>query len=491
MNRLVATDAYHLSMGYLMGEAEALQPETHILYARSGGPLVVPNLSEVLTDYFAWRPSGEDVDQAQRFWSSQGIPFAVDIWRSFMDLPTLPILVRGVTDGEVVLPGDPIAVVQAPAIMAAVPEPYFIGRLMKSMQVATRFTKLSQAVGWERQRLFEVGMRAANSIEDHIDSIRTLERVGLRMTSSGVAGAKTGIATGGSMGHRYTQRFSNDYQAYIQAIDRMLAYKYDRGDSGKVKLSLLLDTRNTLQSGLPAAIKVIQERHDQIKQHLELSVRLDSGDMVQQLSEIIRRFQQELPGPEVWPAIIVESGLTAEVVARFEQVGKAKGYPREKLLYGVGGYLVGGIQRDFISLVYKVSSYNGEPTMKFADERQRGKESYPGNVTLMEKSIDGRIQRLVALREESDGLSQCGWREVFVNLIEDGRYCGPRFDKKQRIAFIERRWQQVSQGYLGDEKYPREFPSKPRLSTGVARLAERLRAQQLNIDLPNLVAIRN
>jgi nicotinic acid phosphoribosyltransferase len=334
-------------------------------------------------------------------------------------------------------------------------------------------------------------MRAANSNEDHMDSVRTLASVGLRMTSSGVAGARVGIATGGSMGHRYTQRFASDYQAYTEAIDRILEYKNTNVISGKVKLSLLLDTRNTLRSGLPAAVRVIQERLEEIKQHIELSVRLDSGDLEKQLTVIIQEFQQALPYPTGWPAIILESGLTAQAVARFEHIAKTLGYPRDKLLYGVGGYLVGGIARDFISLVYKVSSYNGIPTMKFADERQRGKESYPGNVTLLEETTDGQLQRMVALREETETLRRRGWQEVFVDLVRDGRYVGPRIGKSNRIAYIQRRWQQVGRGYLGEEKFPEDFPRKPRHSEGVDRLVERLRSQQLNFALPNLVAIHN
>ena len=77
MNRLLTTDAYHLTMGYLIGEAEAMQPETHVLYARAGGPLVVPDLSAVLKDFLAWRVTREDIDHAQRFWTSQGILFSI------------------------------------------------------------------------------------------------------------------------------------------------------------------------------------------------------------------------------------------------------------------------------------------------------------------------------------------------------------------------------------------------------------------------------
>ena len=401
------------------------------------------------------------------------------------------ISVHKIKDKKMMLPGDPIAVVEAPAFLAALPEPYLISRLMKSMQVATRFTKLAKAVGWERQRLFEVGLRAANSFDDHLDSVRVLESVGLSMTSSGVASERTGIIAGGSMGHRYTQRFTSDYQAFSWAIDRMLAYKEANAVAGTVKLSLLLDTLDTLRSGLPAAVRVIKERIDVIKPHIDVSVRLDSGDMERQLIEIIRTFQRELRPYNYLPSIIVESGLTARAVSRYERIAREQGFPRNKMLYGVGGYLVGGIQRDFISLVYKVSAYGGQATMKFADERDRAKESYPGAVTLLESEQTGQVRRLVALRTESEALRQAGWREVFVDLVNNGQYIGPQQTKRERLAYIEQRWEHVGQSYTGDDKYPEDFPRKPLLSAGVAGLVERLRFQQLNFALPRLVANSN
>lgn len=473
MNILTMTDGYHMTMGYLIGDA-GMEMETHILYARCGGPQVVPDLAEIVAEYLQWRPTEEDILEAEEYWTSQGVPVAVEFWWQIAAMSKLPITVRGVRDGEVVRPGEPMAVIRAPAVLAAVPEPVFIGQAMKAVQLATRFTKISKAVGWDRRRVFEVGMRAANSVTDHNESIAVLEKVGLGMSSSGVAAQQAGIAAGGSMGHRYTQRFANDYEAFMQAVDRMLMFKQERGNQGKVKLSLLLDTRSTLQSGLPAAIRVIEERFADIVRDIDLSVRLDSGDLVAQLLVIMRTFKERFE-PRGWlPAIIVESGLTPEQIARFEQVAAEQGYPRDKMVYGVGGYLVGGLSRDFVSMVYKVSSVEGRPTMKFGDEEDAGKMSYPGEITLVERGRGQGVDRRIALLSEMESLGAAGWTDTFIDIARDGVMVAPAVTKEERVARIEERWDSVGRSYLGDEKYPRAFARRPGLSAGVKALAREL-----------------
>ncbi len=475
MNRLLATDGYHLTMGYLMGEQGAWERESHTLYARTGGPQVVPNLREIVADYLADPLTLAEVEEAAAFWEAQGVPFASEAWRQLARLPQLPITVRGVVDGEVVGPGEPIAVIEAPALLAAVPEPVLLGRLQKAMQITTRFTKAACAVSWERQRLFEVGLRAANSVADHDETVALLASVGLRLTSSGEAALRAGIAAGGSMGHRYTQRFANDESAFAQALEQILAYRRARPGSGRVKLSLLLDTWSTLGAGLPAAVRLIEARFEEIRSQIDLSVRLDSGDLEAQLRAVMRTFLAAFAGRGWLPGIIVESGLTPPELARFEAIAAQERYPREKLIYGLGGYLVGGISRDFVSLVYKVSSIDGVPTMKFGDESEGGKQSYPGDLTLLERERDGLLVRQVALREEVAELQWQGWRDCFIDIARDGVVVAPEVTAQQRIARIEQRWGEIGRGYLGEERYPAGFARRPQLSGGVARLVAQLR----------------
>ncbi len=479
MNILMGTDGYHMTMGYLIGDG-AMEQETHILYARTGGPLVVPNLSEVIAEYLSQGLTQADVDEADAFWTDRGVPFAVDALGQIAAMPSLPISVRGVRDGEVVMPGEPIAVVSAPAVLAAVPESYLIASMGKSVQVATRYTKVAKALGWERERMFEVGMRAAGSVADHNDTVRLLAELGLGMTSSGIAARAASITAGGSMGHRYTQRYSDDYSAFADALDRVLAYKRERGIKGKVKLSFLLDTRDTLRAGLPAAIRVMKERFAEIVEHVELSVRLDSGDLAAQLVVVIRAFQSEFGGSGWLPGIILESGLTPEDLDIFERIAAAEGHPRNRLGYGIGEYVAGGTLRSFTGMVYKLSSVAGRPKMKFADEEGGAKESYPGNVTLVEREVAGEIERMIALVEERGALAKAGWSDRFIDIARDGVLVAPQVSRRERNERIKARWESVARGYIGNERRPAQFQAKPKMSAGVSGAIRRLR-QQANV----------
>lgn len=487
MNRLIATDGYHQTMGFLIEPERALELETHILYARSGGPLLVADMYNIMHELASWRPNAQEVQEAESYWRSMNVPFATVAWNQVVSITknkTLPLTVRGVADGEVVLPGDPIAVIEAPAIMAAVIEPWLIGKMMKALQLSTRFTKLAKALNWEYKRVFEVGLRASNSVDDHNDSIRILKAAGLKMTSSGAAAVENGLVAGGSMGHRYTQRYSNDFDAFVNALDRILLYKQQNGIEGKVKLSLLLDTRSTLNSGLPAAIRLIKHYSEVISNDIDLSVRLDSGDLIEQLKCVIRTIGEELTDTSLWPAIIVESGLTASEINKLEVVARQESYPLEKMNYGVGGYLVGKTDRDFISLVYKLSSVNGLPVMKFSDDVRRGKESYPGRVTLLERDSKTRfepksvspVRRLIAQICEVETLKNSGWREVFVDWIQNGKIQQSKPDQDSLLQAIRKRWQKVAQGYIGDDKYPPAVPARPQLSVLSKVLVEELRS---------------
>lgn len=458
-NFLIATDAYHHNMAYLLGD-EALQLETHILYARSGGPLVVANLSKIIKAIAAWQPTRQDVESAYQFWADQGVAFPRQQWLSLIKKSPLPIYIRGVQDSEVVLPGEPIAVVQAPALLAGILEPVLISHTMKASQVATRFTKLAHAVNWQTHRLFEVGMRAAMSSEEHVETVEILTSLGLKMSSSGLAAQHNQIRSGGTMGHRYTQRFTSDYQAFEHALNQMLKFKVQNNITEKVPLSWLLDTRSTLHSGFPAALRLMEQRAEDIGKHINLSLRVDSGDLLLQVCTMMqvlnKRFPQQLP------SIIVESGLTAEKIRLFEDLAHRLHFPKEKLLYGVGAYLTSGISRDHVSMVYKVSSFAGTPTMKFADDPN--KQSYPGNISLMEKNTTGGAQRLVVHVSEVVRYRTLGWQELFVDLLKDGLVLPQTQDLDSRLAFISMTWQRLAKGYLGEDKYPKAFPKRPRLS---------------------------
>ncbi|MDX8376875.1 MAG: hypothetical protein R8L53_02500 [Mariprofundales bacterium] len=464
------TDAYHITMGYLIDKPWDI--ESHILYARRGGALAVVDLYQTLEQLLSSLPSKEEVEQAVKFWRSQGIPIAAEAWRTLATMDVMPVDVRGVIDGEVVLPGDPIAVLKAPAFLAGVLEPLLLGAQMASMQLATRFVRTATTVNWQTERIFEVGLRAVDSPQTHINRLRPLVRTGLKFTSHGQAAHQLGLNAVGTMGHRYTQRFTGtnaDVDAFSAAIKRMLNYHQEDAISGLLPLSLLIDTRSTLKIGLPAAIKVMQQYRPEIVNKLRMSVRLDSGDLRSQLRYIIKAFQTAFK-PEQWfdnlPGIILESGLTPEDIVDFETIAAELGFANKRLSYGLGGYLVGNISRDAIALVYKVSSFSGKATMKFADEVGGAKESYPGVCELWELSDNSHI---LALPEESKVLSAQGACSLFVDLVKKGQMQpAAQRNNIQVQQKLQQRWP-----ILAHIKHP----TRPKYSTNLQLLIDSIKTE--------------
>jgi len=485
----MATDAYHQTMGYLL--PDPLAPETHVLYARRGGPQVVADLGQTLSRLVEAVPSVNDVEAAADFWAAQRIPFARSAWEKISRLEKLPITVVGVRDGEVVRPGDPIAIIKAPALLAGVIEPILIGEQMASMQLATRFTKVAAAVNWQTQRIFEVGLRAVDGYEEHQRKLRILKRVGLKATSHGSAAQQLGLKAVGTMGHRFTQRFQGecaDQLAFNQAIDRLLRFRAEQGIEDDIPLSFLLDTRSTLSRGFPAAMRVMQARLSDIKGKLAISVRLDSGDLDTQFKVIAQTFKQQFAESGFMPGIIVESGLSAQDVRRFEQLAQNIGFDQNKVLYGLGGYLVSGISRDDVSLVYKISAYQEDgcmqPTMKFGDEAAAGKESYPGNIVLWEGEKSRRLIREIALREEDIKQRNKGFRSLFAELVVDGVVQADAMLSDEGVqSRVRERWATVTQNYVGEQ---RDFYAdddvkrhRPYYSKKINALVNQLRQQQI------------
>jgi nicotinic acid phosphoribosyltransferase len=137
--------------------------------------------------------------------------------------------------------------------------------------------------------------------------------------------------------------------------------------------SYLLDTYHTIDSGLPMARRVMQERPH------ACAVRYDSGNKVIQYLIACEMFREA----GLAPMHVIEDGLDLEITCRFEELRKFTGIPPEQQVYGYGGYIVaqpGGYRhtRDRVSGVYKLSETSGEPRMKFGNEKGLGKVSVPG-----------------------------------------------------------------------------------------------------------------
>ena len=85
--------------------------------------------------------------------------------------------------------------------------------------------------------------------------------------------------------------------------------------------------------------------------------------------------------------MILEDGWDLGLTKRFEALREEVGWKPEEQFYGYGGHLVaatapGTLTRDRVAAVWKLSQTGNTPTMKLADDANRGKESVPGRPVL-------------------------------------------------------------------------------------------------------------
>lgn len=216
-------------------------------------------------------------------------------------------------------------------------------------------------------RLFEVGLRAASCVEQHLLALEGCKAAGLTRTSHVFGARALGLTPVGTMGHEHVQRYGSDDAAFRAMVERR-----------PNRSSFLLDTFDTIKSGIPTAYALIAERP-----HERDSIRYDSGDKEAQYRFAIALAKER----GLRPVQILEDGFDVEQTRRFEQLREEVGWRPEDQVYGYGGFLVAQtagtpLTRDRVSAVYKLTQTGHRPCMKFGDEAGGGKESVPGKPVL-------------------------------------------------------------------------------------------------------------
>ncbi len=240
-------------------------------------------------------------------------------------------------------------------------------------RVRARVEELAQITG-DPRRLFEVGLRAASCLEQHMLALEGCKQAGMNRTSSVLGARDLGLVPVGTMGHEHVQRYGSDDAAFRAMSERR-----------PQRSSYLLDTFDTIQSGLPAALNLIAERKGQGD-----SIRYDSGDKEAQYAAACAMSRKL----GIQPVQILEDGFDAAQTKRFEELRVQEGVPATHQVYGYGGYLVAGtsgmpVTRDRVSAVYKLSQTGRRAAMKFANETGAGKQSVPGRPVLFRRELPG------------------------------------------------------------------------------------------------------
>ncbi|MBD5430212.1 nicotinate phosphoribosyltransferase [Lactobacillus sp.] len=296
----------------------------------------------------------------------------IDYLRNF----ELKLTVRSALEGELVFANEPILQVEGPLAQCQLVETALLNIINFQSLIATKAARIKVAVGDDS--LMEFGTRRAQETDAAIWGTRAAYIGGFDATSNVRAGKLFGIPISGTHAHALIQAYNDEYKAFK-------AYAQTHKNC-----VFLVDTYDTLRSGVPTAIRVAKEMGDKINFQ---GVRIDSGDM----AYISKKVRKQLDDAGFTDAKIYASNDLDEKTIQNLKMQDAK-----IDVWGVGTKLITAFDQPALGGVYKLVSIeneNGEMQDTLKISSNAVKVSTPG------KKQVWRISANEAKKNEGDWVS--------------------------------------------------------------------------------------
>ena len=250
-----------------------------------------------------------------------------------------------VPEGTPIFPQEPIITVRAPAIQAQLIETFLLLSINHQSLIATKANRVVRAA--QGRTVLEFGSRRAQGADAAILGARAAYIGGCHGTACTISDQLFGVHAGGTMAHAWVQMFDTEYEAFKSYCEM-----YPNN------ATLLVDTYNTLKSGVPNAIKAFNEV---LKPRgiIKCGIRLDSGDMAY-LSQKARQMLDEAGWTEC--KISVSNSLDEYIIqdllrqgAQIDMfgVGERLITARSEPVFG-GVYKLAGVEQDDGSILPKI-----------------------------------------------------------------------------------------------------------------------------------------
>ncbi len=346
--------------------------------------------------------------------------------------------VYAVPEGTVVFPEEPILTVRAPLLEAQFLETALLNIVNHQTLIASKSAKVTYAA--KGDSVMEFGLRRAQGPDAGVYGARASVIGGCGSTSDVLAGQMFGIPVAGTHAHSWVMNFPSEYEAF-SAYAKMYP----------AACLLLVDTYDTLRSGVPNAIRVFRELR--AAGHEPKGIRLDSGDLAY-LSKQARKMLDEAGFPD---AIICASGDLDEYL-----INSLKNQGARIDLWGVGTRLITSADMPALGGVYKLSSLLPQggkeiPKIKLSDNSD--KITNPGFkcVYRIYDNKTGKAEAdLIALRDETFDVSRPltifhpkdTWKKITFTdytmrpltelVLKDGARVRPDPTLKEICAYAER-----------------------------------------------------
>jgi len=259
--------------------------------------------------------------------------------------------IYSVEEGEIVFPKEPLLRVHSTIIEAQFLESILLNIINFQTLIATKAARIVEAA--RGKTIIEFGLRRAQGIDGALSAARASFIGGVDSTSNVLAGKFFNIPVRGTMAHSWIMTFNSEYEAFNKFSELY-----------PTNTIVLVDTYDTLKTGIPAAIKVFKKLKKQgIK---NFGIRLDSGDL-EYLSKQARHLLDQANLKEA--KIVVSNELDEHVI---DQLMNRKA-PID--FFGVGTKLITAADDPSLTGVYKLVSKqenkNFKPLMKISDNPEK------------------------------------------------------------------------------------------------------------------------
>ena len=336
LNMTMLCDFYELTMGNGYFKAGYKDRITHFdLFFRSvpdnGGYAIAAGLEQVIEYIQDLHFTPEDIEYLRsKNMFDEGFLDYLKNFRFTGDIYAVP-------EGTPVFPREPILTVRAPAIQTQLLETYLLLTVNHQSLIATKANRIVRAA--KGRAVMEFGSRRAQGSSGAIDGARAAFIGGCKGTACTISDQLYGVPAGGTMAHAWVQMFDTQYDAF-----RTYCEIYPQN------AVLLVDTYNTLKSGIPDAIRAF---NDVLKPMgiTHCGIRLDSGDIAY-LTQEARKMLDEAGWTDckITASNALDENIIQDILLQGAKIDS----------FGVGERLITARSEPVFGGVYKLVAYENE-----------------------------------------------------------------------------------------------------------------------------------
>lgn len=239
--------------------------------------------------------------------------------------------VHAVPEGTLVFPFEPVVQIEGTIFETQLLETALLNFMNYQTLIATKAARICLAANGEP--VIEFGLRRAHGPDGGVSGSRAAYIGGCTSSSNVLAGKTYGIPVSGTHAHSWVMSYPSELEAF-----RAFARLYPE------KCVLLVDTYDTVNSGVPNAIRVFKEMRAQ-GHDIRPAIRLDSGDLAK-LSKIAYRMMTDA-GLEN-PLIVASNDLEEDIIADLKRQGARIN------AWGVGTHMITSFDCPSLNGVYKL-----------------------------------------------------------------------------------------------------------------------------------------